>query len=265
MRGVVKDILKSIAVVTLVLLTCYGNARAQDPPTPADGDRPGFTLPAIPAVGPADTPEKISTTLQILFMLTILSLAPAILIMTTCFTRIIIVLSLLRQALATQQLPPNQVLIGLALFLTFMIMAPVWTEVNEVAITPLMDGELNARQAYDRGIVPVRTFMLRHVRRADLALFLRLGKVPARTKIDDVPTTVIVPAFIISELKTAFIMGFILYLPFLIIDMVVASVLISMGMMMLPPILISLPFKLMLFVVADGWNLVVRSLVESFM
>jgi flagellar biosynthetic protein FliP len=249
-----------VLVVVLVLVVPCSPASAQETP-----QRPGFTLPSVPGIGPADTPQKISTTLQILFMLTILSLAPAILIMTTCFTRIIVVLSLLRQALATQQLPPNQVIVGLALFLTFMIMAPVWTEVNQVAVTPMMDGKLSAVQAYDRGIVPVRTFMLRHVRRSDLALFLRLGKVPPNTRIDDVPTTVIIPAFIISELKTAFIMGFILYLPFLIIDMVVASVLISMGMMMLPPILISLPFKLMLFVVADGWNLVVQSLVESFM
>lgn len=225
----------------------------------------GLTLPAVPGVTPADTPQKLGTTLQILFLLTILSLAPAILIMTTCFTRIVVVLSLLRQALATQQVPPNQILIGLALFLTFMIMAPVWSQVNEVALTPLMDEQISAKEAYTRGIVPVREFMLRHIRRSDLALFLKLAKVNPNVPVEEVPTTVIVPSFIISELKSAFIMGFILYLPFLIIDMVVASVLISMGMMMLPPILISLPFKLMLFVIADGWNLVVGSLIESFM
>ena len=223
-----------------------------------------FTLPAIPGVTPADTPQKVTSTLQILFLLTVVSLAPSLLIMTTCFTRIIIVLSLLRQALATQGVPPNQVLVGLALFLTFMIMTPVWTQVNDVALSPLMDGKISTRQAYDRGVVPVRKFMLKQVRRADLALFVKLAKVKPETTVDDIPTTVIIPAFIISELKTAFIMGFVLYLPFLIIDMVVASVLISMGMMMLPPVLISLPFKLMLFVVADGWNLVVKSLVESF-
>ena len=242
------------------LLLLGSDALAQD--TPKDT---ALTLPTLPGFGPADTPQKLSTTLQILFLLTVLSLAPAILIMTTCFTRIVVVLSLLRQALATQQLPPNQILIGLALFLTFMVLAPVWGQVNEVALSPLMDGEISAKQAYERGIVPVRQFMLKHVRRSDLGLFLRLARVNGDVPIDKVPTTVIVPSFIISELKTAFIMGFILYLPFLIIDMVVASVLISMGMMMLPPILISLPFKLMLFVLADGWNLVVRSLVESFL
>ena len=231
---------------------------------PACAQDGGISIPAIPGVGEADTPAKLSTTLTILFMLTVLSLAPAILIMTTCFTRIVIVLSLLRQALATQSLPPNQILVGLALFLTFMIMTPVWQDVNTVAVSPLIAGELNARQACEAGIVPVRHFMLKYVRRADLALFLRLAKVDRGTPIEDVPITVIVPAFIISELKTAFIMGFILYLPFLVIDMVVASVLISMGMMMLPPILISLPFKLMLFVIADGWNLVIKSLVQSF-
>ncbi len=246
----------TVAMLGILLLsgaTLFAQAPAKD-----------FMLPAIPGVSPADTPQKVTTTLQVLFLLTILSLAPSILIMTTCFTRIIIVLSLLRQALATQQLPPNQVLIGLALFLSFMIMMPTWSQVNEVALTPLMDGKITSREAYDRGVVPVRQFMLKQVRRTDLALFLRLGKVAPQTPIRDVPTSIIIPAFSISELKTAFIMGFVLYLPFLVIDMVVASVLISMGMMMMPPVLISLPFKLMLFVVADGWNLVVKSLVESF-
>ena len=243
----------------LAALALSGSASAQVPPPP------DLTLPAIPGIAPADTPQKLSTTLQILFLLTVLSLAPAILIMTTAFTRIVIVLSLLRQALATQQLPPNQILISLALFLTFMIMTPTWSKVNEQAVSPLLDGKISVREAYDRGVIPVRNFMLKHVRRADLALFLRLGKVDPGTAIEQVPTTLIVPAFIISELRAAFIMGFILYLPFLIIDMVVSSVLISMGMLMLPPVLISLPFKLMLFVVCDGWNLVVKSLVESFM
>lgn len=251
---------KSLMVLVLgfALATAAGQLSAQTAPRE-------FTLPAIPGVAPADTPEKISGTLQILFLMTVLSLAPAILIMTTCFTRIVVVLSLLRNALATQQLPPTQILVGLALLLTFLVMAPVWSQVNEVAISPLMDGEISARQAYDRGVVPVRAFMLRHVRRDDLVLFVKLAKVKPDVPIEKIPTRVIVPAFVISELKSAFIMGFILYLPFLIIDMVVASVLISMGMMMLPPVLISLPFKLMLFVVADGWNLVVRSLVESVM
>ena len=245
-----------IAAALAIVLACA--------PVSADVPVKDFTLPTIPGVGPADTPQKVTNTLQILFLLTIVSLAPSILIMTTCFTRIIIVLGLLRQALATQGLPPNQVLIGLALFLTFLVMTPTWTQVNEVALSPLMDGKITSREAYDRGIAPVREFMLKQVRRNDLALFIKLAKVKAQTPIRELPTTVIVPAFIISELKTAFIMGFVLYVPFLIIDMVVSSVLISMGMMMLPPVLISLPFKLMLFVVADGWNLVVKSLVESF-
>ena len=243
-----------LPIVALLLILSTAEAGAQAPPI-------DIPLPAIPL---ADTPQKFSATLQILFIMTVLSLAPALLIMTTCFTRIVVVLSLLRHALATQSLPPNQVIIGLALFLTFMIMAPVWSQVNDEAFQPLSRGEISAQVAYDRGIVPVRQFMLKHIRRSDLALFLNLAKVEGTVTLDRIPTSVIVPAFIISELKSAFIMGFILYLPFLIIDMVVASVLISMGMMMLPPVLISLPFKLMLFVIADGWNLIVRSLVESF-
>jgi flagellar biosynthetic protein FliP len=184
--------------------------------------------------------------------------------MTTCFPRIVVVLALLRQAFGVQQIPPNQVLIGLALLLTFLIMAPIWSQVNEAAISPLVDGQITTKEAYDRGIVPVRGFMLKQVRRSDLALFLRLAKVPSETRIEDIPTTVLAPSFMVSELKSAFIMGFVLYLPFLIIDMVVASVLVSMGMVMLPPSLISLPFKLMLFVAADGWALVAGSLVQSF-
>ena len=250
-----------LLVFALCLPMALLGGRLVAAPVPAPND---FQIPTLPGIGLADSPDKVTSTLQILFLLTVLSLAPSILIMTTCFTRIIVVLALLRQALGTQQLPPNQVLIGLALFLTFMIMTPTWVQVNDAALSPLIDGKISAREAYDRRVVPVREFMLKQVRRSDLVLFLRLAKVQARVPIEQVPTTVIVPAFIISELKSAFIMGFILYLPFLIIDMVVSSVLISMGMMMLPPILISLPFKLMLFVVADGWDLVVKSLVESF-
>ena len=223
-----------------------------------------WAVPAIPGLEVARTPEQVSGTVRLLILLTVLTLAPSILIMTTCFTRIVIVLSLLRNALATQ-LPPNQIIVGLSLFLTFMIMAPTWQQVNEQALAPLMAGKMTAPEAYEKGIVPVRQFMFQQVRRADLAMFMEVAKVDANTQLRDIPTTVVIPAFIISELKTAFIMGFVLYLPFLIIDMVTASVLISMGMMMLPPVLISLPFKLLLFVLADGWNLVVKSLVESFM
>ena len=249
----------ALILAATIVLSCVCAQVEAARTTPAE-----FTLPAIPGVTPADTPQKISGTLQLLFLLTVLSLAPAILIMTTCFPRIVVVLALLRQAFGVQQIPPNQVLIGLALFLTFMIMAPVWTQVNDVALSPLIDGQITTKEAYDRGIVPVRGFMLKQVRKSDLALFLKLAKVPGETRVADVPTTVLVPSFIVSELKSAFIMGFVLYLPFLIIDMVVASVLMSMGMVMLPPTLVSLPFKLMLFVVADGWALVAGSLVQSF-
>lgn len=247
-----------MALVVVGLLAAAGRAPAQE--TPPDL----LALPKIPGLEAAQTGQEMTNTVRILLLLTVLSLAPSILIMTTCFTRIIIVLALLRQALATQQLPPNQIMVGLALFLTFMIMTPVWQEVNTVALEPMMAGKITAREAYDRGIRPVRQFMLKHVRRSDLAVFMQVSKVSRDVPLSEVPTTVVVPAFVISELKTAFIMGFMLYLPFLIIDMVVSSVLISMGMLMLPPILISLPFKLLLFVLADGWNLVVKAIVESF-
>lgn len=224
-------------------------------------------IPKVPGIEPAETPREVAATLEILGILTILTLAPAILIMTTSFTRIVIVLGLLRQALATQQLPPNQVLIGLALFMTFVVMAPTWKEVNEQALAPYLAGELaTPSEALSKGARPVREFMFQQTRPEDIRLFLKFSKteVPDDPTYADVPTTVLMPAFMISELKTAFEMGFRLYLPFLIIDIVIASVLISMGMLMLPPVLISLPFKLLLFVLADGWHLVVGSLMSSF-
>jgi flagellar biosynthetic protein FliP len=191
-------------------------------------------------------PGKMAVVLQIFLLMTILSLAPAILIMVTSFTRVVIVLSLLRRALGTMQMPPNQVIIGLALFLTFFIMTPVWQQVNQKAAEPL------------------RGFMFKQTREKDLALFVDIAKIERPKDINDIPISVLIPSFIISEVKTAFQIGLLLYVPFLIIDMVVASVLLSMGMMMLPPIMISLPFKLMLFVLADGWNLLIGSLVRSF-
>ncbi len=201
----------------------------------------------------------------ILAVLTVLSLAPAILILTTSFTRIVIVFSFLRTGLGTQQTPPNQVLIGLALLLTFFVMAPTWGEVNEVAIAPYTAGELTAQEAIFKIQGPVKDFMLRQTREKDLALFIELGQEQERPySPEDVSLIQVVPAFAISELKTAFEMGFILFLPFLVIDMVVASTLMSMGMLMLPPVLISLPFKLLLFVLVDGWGLITRSLVRSF-
>ena len=193
-----------------------------------------------------------------------LSLAPAILVMVTSFTRIIVVLGLLRQALGTQQMPPNQVLVGLALFLTFFVMAPTYNEVNKQALQPYLQKSLTHEEAFKRALVPVRKFMLRQTREKDLGLFVHLSKIQAPRGPDDVPTHALIPAFMISELKTAFQIGFVIFIPFLIIDMVIASALMSMGMLMLPPIFISLPFKIILFVLADGWFLVIGSLVRSF-
>jgi len=208
-------------------------------------------------------PENVSTSIRLLLLLTVLSLAPSILILFTCFTRIIIVLSFVRTSLATQQMPPNQVLIGLALFLTFFIMGPTFKEVHEQSLTPLFNNDINIEEAYERAEKPFREFMVKHTRQKDLALFLDYAKIEPES-IDEIPMTALVPAFAISEIKTAFQIGFMIFVPFLVIDMVVASVLMSMGMMMLPPVMISLPFKILLFVLVDGWYLVVKSLLQSF-
>jgi len=222
----------------------------------------------IPTIGldmqPAETPEDVALSLQILFLLTVLSLAPAILIMTTSFTRIIIVLSFIRNALATQQTPPNQVLIGLALFLTLFVMSPVISEINEQAYKPYMEERIGFEEAVEKALHPLRQFMLRQTRQKDLALFVNLTGEDGMQDVNEVSNRALIPAFIISELKTAFQMGFLLFVPFLVIDMVVASTLMSMGMMMLPPIMVSLPFKVLLFIMVDGWNLVVQSLVTGF-
>lgn len=212
----------------------------------------------------AQNPQEVSQSLQILLLITLLSLAPAILIMMTSFTRIIVVLSFMRSALATQQMPPNQVLIGLALFLTFFVMAPTWQEVNKNALQPYLKGEITQEEAYRRGMEPVRTFMFKQTRENDLALFVSLAHLPRPHNYNDIPNYVLIPAFSISELKTAFQIGFVLFIPFLVIDMVVASALMSMGMLMLPPMMISLPLKILLFIMVDGWNLLVRSLILSF-
>lgn len=212
----------------------------------------------------AQGPQETVASLQILILLTVLALAPAFLIMVTAFTRIIIVLSMIRNAIGLAQMPPNQVLIGLALFLTFFVMAPVWQQVQREAVTPFTAGEINQEVAFSRAEQPIREFMLRQVREKDLALFVYLAKLDQPQTVEDVPTYVVVPAFIISELKTAFQMGFVIFIPFLVIDMVVSTVLMSMGMMMLPPVLISLPFKILLFVMVDGWYLLTRALVLSF-
>ncbi|NVM23039.1 MAG: flagellar type III secretion system pore protein FliP [Desulfobacterales bacterium] len=222
-------------------------------------------LPSVQiGVGQADNPQQVSVLLQVVALLTVLSLAPAILVLMTSFTRLAVVFSFLRHALGTHQMPPNQIMIGLALFLTFFIMMPVWRQVNDRAIKPYLDEEMTQVEALKAAMDPVRQFMFRQTRKKDLALFTGMAKLEKPNTPLDVPTSVLIPAFVVSELKTAFIIGFVLYVPFLIIDMVVASVLLSMGMMMLPPIMISMPFKLILFVLVDGWYLIVGSLVRSF-
>ena len=224
-----------------------------------------FLLPALHiGIEKADQPEDVSVLIQILFLLTIITLAPAILILMTSFTRLTIVFAFLRQAMGTQQTPANQIIAGLALFLTFFIMRPVWQKIDGQALQPYLNETISQEAALTAAMNPIRQFMFKQTREKDLALFLRLAKINAPQNKADVPTPVLIPAFVISELKTAFIIGFVLYVPFLVIDMVVASVLLSMGMMMLPPIMISLPFKLMLFVLVDGWNLVVGSMLKSF-
>jgi flagellar biosynthesis protein FliP len=207
---------------------------------------------------------KAATVVQLLLILTVLSLAPAILMMVTSFTRIVIVLSLVRHALGTQQMPSNQIVIGLALFLTFFIMAPVWQQVNEEALKPYYEDRITGEEALALASAPVKNFMLKQTREKDLALFVKLSKEKRPEKPADITLPVLIPAFVISELKTAFQIGFLIFLPFFIVDIVVASILLSMGMMMLPPIMISLPFKLLLFVLVDGWYLIVESLVRSF-
>jgi len=224
-----------------------------------------FPLPRINiAVDEAKNPQELSGALQVMLLLTVLSLAPSLLILLTSFSRIVIVLGLLRQALGTPQMPPSQVLIGLALFLTAFVMAPVAAEVRDQAYTPYMTKKITQDEALQRALRPIREFMLRQTREQDLALMLRLSKAPRPRTREEVPTTALIPAFVISELKSGFQMGFVLFLPFLVIDFVVGSVLLSMGMMFLPPTTIALPLKLLLFVLADGWHLVVRSLVTSF-
>jgi flagellar biosynthetic protein FliP len=229
------------------------------------GADPGISTPfftvGLDNAGQSQAPTVV---LQIFLLMTVLSLAPAILIMVTSFTRIVIVLSLLRRALGTMQMPPNQVMIGLALFLTFFIMAPIWNKINGNALQPYLEKKIDHQQALQNAVVPLRDFMFKQTREKDLALFVDIAKLQRPKNVADVPTTVLIPSFIISEVKTAFQIGLLLYVPFLIIDMVVASVLLSMGMMMLPPVMVSLPFKLMLFVLADGWYLLVGSLVKGF-
>ena len=208
--------------------------------------------------------QQVSTGLQLVALLTVLSIAPALLVMLTSFTRIVIVLSFLKRALGTGSQPSQQILVSLALFLTFFIMAPVWHKVHSEGLKPYMQEEIGPQEALAKGLKPLRDFMWSQTREKDLALFVYVSKMERPESIDDVPTHVLIPAFVISELRTAFTMGFVLFLPFLVIDMVVASVLLSMGMMMLPPVMVSLPFKILLFIMVDGWYLMMRSLIASF-
>jgi len=211
----------------------------------------------------AKSPEDIAVTLQLIALLTILSLAPSILILMTCFTRIVVVLNFLRQALGTQQVPPNQVMMGLALILTFFVMQPTWKEINQNALQPYLEKSIDYKVALNKAVTPLREFMFRQVSEKDLAVMIKISKDPLPERPEDIATSTLLPAFVLSELRAAFIIGFLIYIPFVVIDMVVSSVLMSMGMMMLPPIMISLPFKLILFVLVDGWNLVIQHLVMS--
>lgn len=244
----------ALAVAAMAVLLASTPALAEPLPLPS------FSV----QVGAAEGPRDVSVSLEILALLTVLSLAPAILVLMTSFTRIIVVLSFVRSGLSMQQMPPNQVLVGLALFLTFFIMAPVWVQVNHDALQPYLAGEIDQPAALVRGAEPLREFMLRQTREKDLALFASFAGIEDPTSTADLPTYLIVPAFTISELKTAFEIGFLIFIPFMVIDMIVASTLMSMGMLMLPPMMISLPFKILLFVLVDGWHLVIRSLMASF-
>jgi len=236
-----------------ISLLAGGDAQAQTP------------LPSVNiSVGQAQSPQDLSVTIQILLLLTVLTLAPSILVMTTSFVRIIVAFHFIRQALGTQSLPPNQIIVGLALFMTIAIMQPVITNVYQNAWLPYSNQEITLQQGWDRAKAPMRDFMLRQTREKDLQLFVRISKLEQPATPADLPMSVIIPAFMTSELRIGFQIGFLVYLPMLVVDMVVASVLMSMGMMMLPPVMISLPFKLLLFVLVDGWYLVVQSLVESF-
>ncbi|MDD3733214.1 MAG: flagellar type III secretion system pore protein FliP [candidate division Zixibacteria bacterium] len=240
-----------VAGLAAVLLTT-GNIAAQ-------------TLPKISVeVGESSEPGDLSTTMQIVLLLTVLALAPSILIMVTSFIRISVVLSFLKQAMGSNQMPPGQLMAGLALILTFFIMSPVINKAYQEGIKPYLDKTLSKEEAFEKSVAPFRTFMLAQTREQDLALFVNIAKLEKPEKPEDIPLHVLIPGFVISELRTSFQIAFVIFIPFLVIDMVVASVLLSMGMMMLPPIIVSLPFKILLFVLVDGWYLLVKSLVESF-
>ncbi|MEW9697709.1 flagellar type III secretion system pore protein FliP [Paenibacillus sp. SI8] len=244
-----------LMLLSVFVLSITASAAEPDPSNPI----PGLNV-NIGSTGTAGS----SNTVTLLLLLTVLSLAPSFLILMTSFTRIVIVLGFVRTSLGTQQMPPNQVLIGLALFLTFFIMSPTLGQVNETALQPYLKGEINQTQAFQKAAGPMKEFMFKHTRQKDLKLFLDYTKAKAPTGVEDIPITALVPAYAISELKSAFQMGFMIFIPFLVIDMVVSSTLMAMGMMMLPPVMISLPFKILLFILVDGWYLVVKSLLLSY-
>ncbi len=260
------------AVLLLSCLNVGGLAGAEDPPSSPPANQPlSMGLPEGLTAGPKSwtSPEGLGSSLQVMLLLTVLSLAPAALLMTTCFVRIVVVLSLLRQAIGTQNLPPTQVITTLSLFLTLLIMTPVWKQVYDDAVVPYTQHQIGAEQAWDAGVAPIRRFMSMQIERTQNTedVWLFMSYLPNRAtpaSYDDVPLQALLPAFMLSELKTAFLIGFQIYLPFLILDMVVASVMVSMGMLMVPPVLVSLPFKLLLFVLVDGWRLVVGMLLQSF-
>ena len=263
--GITRKAIFLVAGGMILVSACAVAQAVAAPSAPTASPTPTVDSAVLRNVQNFIAPQQISTSLSIVLLVTVLSLAPAILVMTTSFTRIIVVLGFLRQAMATQQSPPNQVLIGLALFLTFFIMAPTYQEVNQKAIQPYIRGEITSQQeVMTAALQPIRAFMFKQVNPRDLALFIEIAKLPRPNTPDDVPTLVLVPGFILSELRIAFQIGFLIYIPFLIIDMVVASTLMAMGMLMLPPVFVSLPFKIIMFVLADGWRLMLESLVQSF-
>lgn len=251
---------KRYAVITLLVMTFIVFFGYNVQAAPATLPLPKVNI----SVDGANTPKEYVDNIKLLIILTVLTLLPSIIIMTTSFIRTIIVFSFLRSAIGTQQSPPNQVMIGLAVFLTIFIMAPTFNAVNTNAIKPYLENKITQEQAIAEGSKPLREFMLKQTRQNDLKLFVDVAKVKGEINKENVPLYVVIPAFIISELKTAFTIGFLLFIPFLIIDLVVASVLLSMGMMMLPPVMVSLPFKLLLFVMVDGWHLLVKSIITSF-
>ncbi len=243
--------------ITCAILLGIGFVMAH--PAAAQGV-PGVSV----TLGDTADPKQTATSMQILLLFTILSIAPAILISVTSFTRLIIVFSFLRQAMGTQQMPPNQIMVSLALFLSFFIMSPVITQIDQTAVRPMMAGEITQTEAMNRGSAPLKEFMLTQTREKDLALFVQMSRTERPATVKELPMSVVIPSFMISELRTAFQIGFVIYLPFLIIDLIVSSVLMSMGMMMIPPAMISLPFKVLLFVLVDGWSLICHSMVQSF-